>query len=249
MANIRLIRRRIRGAQSIQITRAMEMIATSRCAAPRKLARPGVPMTRKSGRLSPIWPCSPKPASCPVAAPPRGEENRHRDVSPDRGLAGGLITNLNHKVGNFILGQKASVTTVNVGRKGIDFMRRTGRDTRAEFSQLGDRPSLLDTLAISRIIINDYTSGFVDEVYVSYTKFLTTMVQTPVIESCYRSNRRFPASRKTPIRLRADSEEVLGALLPRFIEMEIYHAILESIASEQSARMVAMRSATTTRRN
>ena len=61
-------------------------------------------------------------------------------------------------------------------------MRRYGREMRAEFTRLGDRPSLLDTLAISRIIIDDYTSGYVDEVYVAYTQFVSTMVQTPVIE-------------------------------------------------------------------
>jgi len=97
-------------------------------------------------------------------------------------LCGGLITNLNRKTGSFIVSQKIPVTMVSVGRKGIDFMRRYGRETRAEFTGLGDRPTLLDTLAISRIIIDDYTNGLVDEVYVAYTKFVSTMVQTPVIE-------------------------------------------------------------------
>ena len=99
-------------------------------------------------------------------------------ISPDRGLCGGLIANLNRKAAGFILEQKTPVTMVSVGRKGIDSMRRYGREIRAEFSQLGDRPSLLDTLAISRIIIDDYTNGYVDEVYISYTRFVSTMVQT-----------------------------------------------------------------------
>jgi F-type H+-transporting ATPase subunit gamma len=166
-------------------------------------------------------------------------------ISPDRGLCGGLITNLNRKTGSFIINQKAPVTIVNVGRKGIDFMRRYGRETRAEFTGLGDRPTLLDTLAISRIIIDDYTNGLVDEVYVAYTKFVSTMVQTPVIERLLPIEPPAVAqARSGDFDYEPTPEEVLGALLPRFVEMEIYHAILESIASEQSARMVAMRSAT-----
>jgi F-type H+-transporting ATPase subunit gamma len=147
-------------------------------------------------------------------------------ISPDRGLCGGLTTNLNRKTAGFILGQKTPVMLITVGRKGIDFMRHYGREMRAEFSQMGDRPSLLDTLAISRVIIDDYTSGYVDEVYVP--------IEPPAAAQTKSSDFEYEP----------DSEDVLGALLPRFVEMEIYHAILESIASEQSARMVAMRSAT-----
>ena len=124
-------------------------------------------------------------------------------------------------------------------------MRRYGREIRAEFTQLGDRPSLLDTLAISRIIIDDYTSGYVDEVYVAYTQFVSTMVQTPVIEKLLPIEPAASTQAKSAdFDYEPAPEDVLGALLPRFVEMEIYHAILESIASEQSARMVAMRSAT-----
>jgi len=215
MANIRLIRRRIRGAQSIsKITRAMEMIATSKMRRAQEAGTAGRPYDQKIRQV----------ISDLAMLPQTGELHpllRRREVkkiaivhvSPDRGLAGGLITNLNHKVGNFILGQKASVTTVNVGRKGIDFMRRTGRDTRAEFSQLGDRPSLLDTLAISRIIIDDYTSGFVDEVYVSYTKFLTTMVQTPVIEKLLPIEPPVSSQpKKHRFRLRADFGRSAGRI-------------------------------------
>ncbi len=166
-------------------------------------------------------------------------------ISPDRGLCGGLNANLNRKTAGFILGQKTPVTIVNVGRKGIDFMRRYGREMRAEFTQLGDRPSLLDTLAISRVIIDDYTTGYVDEVYVVYTRFISTMVQTPVMEKLLPIEPPVSTQDKSSdFDYEPASEDVLGALLPRFVEMEIYHAILESIASEQSARMVAMRSAT-----
>jgi len=247
MANIRLIRRRIRGVQSIsKITRAMEMIATSKMRRAQEAGTAGRPYDQKIRQV----------IADLAAIPHTGEIHPllHRrevkkiaivQISPDRGLCGGLTASLNRKTASFILGQKTPVTVVSVGRKGIDFMHHSNRDVRAEFSQLGDRPSLLDILAIPRIIIDDYTSGYVDEVYVAYTRFISTLVQTPVMEKL------LPI--EPPVSTQAKSldfdyepapEDVLGALLPRFVEMEIYHAILESIASEQSARMVAMRSAT-----
>ncbi len=247
MANIRLIRRRIRGVQSIaKITRAMEMIATSKMRRAQDAGTAGRPYDQKIRQVIRDLAVIPQTGELhPLLRRREVKKIAVVHISPDRGLCGGLITNLNRKTGSFILSQKVPVTIVNVGRKGIDFMRRYGRETRAEFTGLGDRPTLLDTLAISRIIIDDYTNGLVDEVYVTYTKFVSTMVQTPVIEKLLPiETPTAPQVKSGDFDYEPTPEEVLGALLPRFVEMEIYHAILESIASEQSARMVAMRSAT-----
>ena len=141
-------------------------------------------------------------------------------------------------------GQTASI--IAVGRKGMEFMRRTGQNIVAEFTQLGDKPDLVDTLPIARIVIDDFISGKVDAVYITYAKFVNTMVQVPTVVKV------LPV---TPVAVEAgkmrmdyifepDSAAVLDALLPRFVEMGVYHAILEAIASEQSSRMVAMRNAT-----
>jgi len=166
-------------------------------------------------------------------------------ITPDRGLCGGLNANLNRLTASFILEQAVSVTLVTVGRKGFGFMRRCGRDIRAEFTQLGDRPSLLDTLPISRIIIDDYSSAVVDLVYLVYAKFISTMVQRPVLQQLLPVEpASIPAAQNVDYIYEPDPDVVLGELLPRFVEMQVYHAILESIASEQSARMVAMRNAT-----
>jgi len=166
-------------------------------------------------------------------------------ITPDRGLCGGLNTNLNRKTGNFILEQNMPVTLITVGRKGRDFMRRYGREIRAEFSGLGDRPSLLDTLAIPRIIIDDYTNGVIDLVYVVYAQFISTMAQKPFMQQILPVEpAAIPEAQNVDYIYEPGPGVVLGELLPRFVEMEVYHAILESIASEQSARMVAMRNAT-----
>jgi F-type H+-transporting ATPase subunit gamma len=124
-------------------------------------------------------------------------------------------------------------------------MRRYGRDIRAEFTRLGDRPSLLDTLPISRIIIDDYTNGVIDLVYLIYARFISTMVQRPVMHQVLPVEpAAIPRAENVDYIYEPGPAAVLGELLPRFVEMEVYHAILESIASEQSARMVAMRNAT-----
>ena len=167
------------------------------------------------------------------------------NITPDRGLCGGLNANINRSMASFITGHAEPVTVVCVGRKGHDFVRHTGREVRAVFISLGDYPPYLETLPISRIVIDDYTHGLVDAVYLSYTRFVSTMVQKTVIEPLLPIE---PASSHGAANLEyiyePGSDVVLAGLLPRFVEMEIYHAILESIASEQSARMVAMRNAT-----
>lgn len=247
MANIRLIRRRIRGVQSTaKITRAMEMIATSKMRRAQEAGIAGRPYDQKIRQVIADLAAIPQTGkSHPLLENREVKKIAIIHISPDRGLCGGLNANLNRKIANFALEQKVPVTLVGVGRKGIDFMRRYGREMRAEFTQLGDRPSLLDTLPIPRVVIDDYTSKYVDKVYLAYTKFISTMAQTPVLEQLLPIEP--PVSKQaqdTDFDYEPEPEDVLDALLPRFVEMEIYHAILESIASEQSARMVAMRSAT-----
>jgi len=166
-------------------------------------------------------------------------------ITPDRGLCGGLHSNINRRTASFILEQDAPVTVIAVGRKGMDFMRRHGRDIRAQFTRLGDRPSLLDTLPISRIIIDDYTNGTIDMVYLVYAQFISTMTQRPILQQILPVEPApIPTAQNADYIYEPGPDVVLGELLPRFVEMQIYHAILESIASEQSARMVAMRNAT-----
>jgi len=248
LANIRIIRRRIRGIQSIsKITRAMEMIATSKMRRAQERGLAGRPYADKVHQVI-----------ADLEALPQGDRPRHPllqqrpitriaivHITPDRGLCGGLNANMNRRSAAFILEQKVPTTLVCVGRKGLDFMRRHGRDIRAEFTGLVDQPSLIDTLPISRIIIDDYTSGFIDAAYLAYTQFISTMAQKPVVQPILPVEPAvIPRAQNVEYIYEPSPEAVLAGLLPRFVEMQIYHAILESIASEQSARMVAMRNAT-----
>jgi F-type H+-transporting ATPase subunit gamma len=166
-------------------------------------------------------------------------------ITPDRGLCGGLVANINRMTGKFILEQSMPVGLVVVGSKGLDFMRRYASDIRAEFALLGDRPTLFDTMPISRIIIDDYTAAGIDLVYLAYTQFISTMQQKPVLKQILPVEpAALPAEQSLDCIFEPGSGVVLGELLPRFVEMQVYLAILESVASEQSARMVAMRNAT-----
>lgn len=248
MADIRLIRRRIRSVRSIaKITRAMEMIATSKMRRAQERGLAGRPYSEKIRQVI-----------ADLAALPQTEQVLHPllqrrplariaivHITPDRGLCGGLNANINRHTAGFVLNQTAPAGFICVGRKGLDFMRQTGRDIKAVFTGLGDYPRFLDILPIARLIIDDYTNGTVDAVYLSYTRFISTMVQKPVIEPLLPvAPAVLPKVQNVDYIYEPDPVAVLAGLLPRFVEMEIYHAILEALASEQSARMVAMRNAT-----
>jgi len=248
MVSPKILRRRIRSVQNTaKITRAMEMIATAKMKKAQDMAIAGRPYSDKimhiiadlsaqaaaGGAVHPLL----------VARPVNKIGIVH--ITTDRGLCGGLNTNLNRLVGNFILEQTVPVTVITVGSKGRDFMRRSMREIRAEFTKLGDRPKMADTMAISQIVIDDYTSGLYDRVYVAYSRFVNLMSQKPTLELLLPVEpAQLPKSVSPEYIFEPNAMHVLGELLPRFVEMQVYHSILESIASEQSARMMAMRNAT-----
>jgi F-type H+-transporting ATPase subunit gamma len=248
MANLRAIRRRIKGVQSIsKITKAMEMIAALRMKQAQERGLAGRPYSEKITQViadlaalaHPDSPLHPLLVRRPV------QRIGIVHITPDRGLCGGLVGNMNRQTSSFILQKKLPTEVVTVGRKGNDFMRRYGQKITAEFSDLGDAPGLLEILPIARIIIDDYTAGTIDAAYIAYTRFVTTLTQKQVIQQVLPvMPAELPAIENVDYLYEPDTATVLGGLLPRFVEMQVYHAILESIASEQSARMVAMRGAT-----
>jgi F-type H+-transporting ATPase subunit gamma len=248
MATIREIRRRIRSVQSTaKITRAMEMVAASKMkrAQERDIAgRPYADLMRhvladlaaQRGAGEEVHPLLRKREANRIALV---------HITPDRGLCGGLNASVNRMALSFIVEQKVPVTVVAVGRKGRDFVARYGREVVAEFTRLGDQPSLGDIVPVGRVVIDDYCSGVVDEVHLCYAEFVTTMTQRPVVRRLLPIEPAIEEVRSNVEYIYEPSAAaVLVELLPRFVEMQIYHAILESVASEQSARMVAMRSAT-----
>ncbi|MGD0355067.1 MAG: ATP synthase F1 subunit gamma [Dehalococcoidia bacterium] len=248
MVSPKILRRRIRSVQSTaKITRAMEMIATAKMKKAQDMAIAGRPYSNKIMQV--IADLSAQAAAGGAVHPLLIDRPVKRIgivlITSDRGLCGGLNTNLNRLAGNFILEQKVPVSVITVGTKGRDFMRRSMRDIRAEFVKLGDRPKMDDTMPISHIVIEDYTSGLYDRVYIAYSKFVNLMSQKPTLELVLPVEPAvLPKTVSPEYIFEPNAGFVLGELLPRFVEMQVYHAVLEAIASEQSARMMAMRNAT-----
>jgi len=248
---LRLIRRRIKSIQSTaKITRAMELVAASKMRRAQMNATAARPYAERlrwvladlAETLGQIDPADRHPLL------EKREEVRNVElilVTPNRGLSGGLPPNLNRRAAQFVMDQGKPTRVIAVGRKGRDFMRRTGQQIVAEFLELGDYPGYMDVQPIARVAMDDFTSGAADEVYLLYAEFVNMVTQRPTV------------MKLLPIEAPADAAthgvdyiyepnraEVLAQLLPRFIERQVYGAILEAGASEQSARMVAMRSAT-----
>ena len=249
MPSVRDIRRRIRSVENTgKVTNAMSLIAASKMRRAQMAVVQGRPYAEKIHDVI-----------ATLAAQPAGDEDTVHPllqvrsvnrvglvvITPDRGLAGGMHATINRSVAQFILNSAAPVRSIVVGRKGRDFLVRYTEGVQAVFTDLGDRISLADTTAISRLAIDGYSEGEVDEVYVAYTRFLSTMQQRAVMERILPVEpAELDSAQRVGYIYEPDAATVLSTLLPQFVEMQIYHAVLENIASEQSARMVAMRSAT-----
>jgi F-type H+-transporting ATPase subunit gamma len=175
-------------------------------------------------------------------------------VSGDRGLAGAYNTNLIRFVNRKFNDWQTPVKYVAVGRKGRDLLMRRRQNVMAEFSNLPAAPSFSDVSAIGRLAVEEYLSGNVDEVYLVYTDYFNMVRQEPAIRKLLPLEvdagegrvEEFDSVRHTSaayIYEPAESE-ILDEIIPRFTALQVYQAVLESLASEHAARMVAMRNAT-----
>lgn len=249
MANIRTIRNRIRSVQNTaKVTRAMEMIAASKMRRSQQRLTDSRPyadtisqiighITAQSGDIG--------DDAHPLMTQREVKKIRVVHITPDRGLCGGLNGNLNRNLGRFIAEQELPLDSVIVGRKGRDFASRSGIEVRSLVMDIGDTPTLPDTQEISEVVIEDYKSGQVDEVYISYSKFMSTVLQIPTIKKLLPVEPiEVEDSNKSGYIYEPNADQVLDSLLPKFVEVQIYQAILENIGSEHSSRMVAMSSAT-----
>lgn len=224
----------------------MSMIAASKMTRAQQMALQGRPYAERMMSLL-----------SDLAAQPQFEDDPHplltpREIkrigviviTPDRGLTGGLNTAVNRFAAQHILNSGHEAEVVAVGKKARDFFGRTS-NLKAVFTDMGDRPSVDAMTPITKVVVDEYTQGNIDAVYVVYSKFVNTTVQRPELMTILPVE---PAELENKDKVgyiyEPDSSHVLNELLPRYIEMEIYHSILESIASEQSSRMVAMRNAT-----
>jgi F-type H+-transporting ATPase subunit gamma len=250
MASGKEIRSKIKSVQNTQkITRAMEMVAASkmRKAQDRMSAtRPYAENIRRViGHLAMAHPEY-------THAYMRGREVKRVGiivVSTDRGLCGGLNTNL-FKAGLGVMREwkdkGIDVDICSIGSKGLGFFKRVGGKIVAEASGLGDAPRLDELLGSVKVMLDAYDNGEIDRLYVVYNQFVNTMTQKPTVEQLLP----IKAAEETKelayhwdYIYEPDAQEVLGQLLMRYVESLVYQGVVENIACEQAARMVAMKAA------
>jgi len=169
-------------------------------------------------------------------------------MTSDKGLAGALNSNVIRHAAEFIRDQVVGrAEIIALGKKGRDFFRKTQYNLSAEFTKLQDWPTIEDLRPVVDIAIEDFTRGKVDAVYLVYTRFFNTLSQRPQVLQLLPITPEFDEEAEEAIRdfiFEPSRGEVLNALLPRYVEVQIYQAMLDALASEHSARMVAMRNAT-----
>jgi F-type H+-transporting ATPase subunit gamma len=251
---LRIIRRRIRSIQSAaKITRAMELVAASKMRRAQLNALAARPYAERlrwvlANLAETLGLIDPEDRNPLFEERPEIRNVELIFVTPNRGLSGSLVSNLSRRAGQFVLDQGKPVRVIAIGRKGRDFMRRAGQQVVAEFLDLGDYPAYVDVRPIAQIAIGDFLSSAADEVYLIFAEFVNTVTQRPTlfkllpIEAPTQTEK--PAAAGVDYIYEPSREAVLAELLPRYIERQVYGAILEATASEQSARMVAMRNAT-----
>jgi F-type H+-transporting ATPase subunit gamma len=256
MASAREMRMRIRSVKNIsQVTRALEAVSASKV----RKAMAAVSSTRAYS--SKAWQVLTHIASQP------GRENLHplltrrprvRNllvlvVSGDRGLAGAYNTNIIRCVNQRFGTSETPVRYIAVGRKGRDLLIRRRKQVIAEFSNLPAAPSFADVSAIGRMAVDEFLKGEVDEVHLVYTDFINMARQETVVKKLLPLEvndedgrvESYEQKRLTAAYIYEPAErEILDEIVPRFTALQVYQAILESLASEHAARMVAMSNAT-----
>jgi F-type H+-transporting ATPase subunit gamma len=257
-AQLRAVRRRIRSVQSTaKITRAQELIASSRiikaqqrlhAAAPyaREITRAVEAVVSRSGNVD-------HPLTRPVENPTR---SALLVLTSDRGFCGGFNSNVLREAQGLralLEGQGLLVDTFVAGRKGIVWHRFRDRQTAAEWSGFSDTPQQGNAAEITRAVLDAYSrpaeDGGVDEIHVVYTEFVSMLTQRAVVRRLLpleiEETDEAPPTGPMPIyEFEPSPEDVLNALLPWYVESRLFHALLESAASEIAARRRAMKSAT-----
>jgi len=170
-------------------------------------------------------------------------------ISTDRGLCGGLNTNEFKAVSKRIKAYQdegKGLYFAALGAKAVGFFARFGGNVLAAESGLGDKPTLTEVIGTVRVILDAYESGKIDKVYLVNNRFVNTMTQEPVISQLLPLPKDEEAQRphSWDYIYEPDADEILAALLARYIETVVYQGVVENVASEQAARMVAMKAAT-----
>jgi F-type H+-transporting ATPase subunit gamma len=255
MATLREVRRRIASVRNIaQITRAMQMVAASRMKRAQEAILAARPYSDELRAALARVVAAVDTEVDPLLARRPVRKIGLVMITTDRGLVGSLNANAVRAVLRHITdeadrdGERAEITAVTVGRKGRDALRRAGIPISAHFAQLGDRPNFADVTPIARVVTDDFLAGTYDRIEIAYSTFINTLSQRPMIRTVLPVEEPEMGEQESRANdeylFEPSPEAVISRLLPHFVAVDIYRAVLENRASEQSAQMVAMRSAT-----
>ena len=250
MAGAKEIRTKIKSIQNTQkITSAMEMVAASKMRKAQERMRASRPYAEKIHTV----------ISHLAQSHPEYRHSYMQDrevkrvgfivISTDRGLCGGLNTNLFRSLlrqMQELQSQDVEFDVCTIGTKAAGFFKRVGGKIVAQAGHLGDAPRLTDLIGTVKVMLDAFDEGQIDRLYLSYNRFVNTMIQQPLTEQV------LPIHAEPDEELRhhwdyiyePDAREVLDGLMMRYVESLVYQAVVENGASEQAARMVAMKSAT-----
>lgn len=250
MAGSKEIRTKIKSVENTRkITKAMEMVAASKMRKAQDRMRASRPYAEKIRNVA---------AHLSFANP----EYKHpylikRDVvknvglivvSSDKGLCGGLNTNMLRLSVNQMKSWEADgkeIVVSAIGNKGFSFMNRVGANVKSHITGLGDVPHLETLIGTIKVMLDAYEAGEIDQLYISYTKFINTMKQEPVMEQLLplTGEKLGSPTGHWDYIYEPEAKPVVDQLMMRYVESLVYNAVAENMASEQSSRMVAMKSA------
>jgi F-type H+-transporting ATPase subunit gamma len=250
------IRGKIKSVENTKkITKAMEMVAASKMRKAQERMRSARPYADKIRNITAhLSEANPEYKSPYLRASANPKNVGFIVVTTDKGLCGGLNTNVLRAVTTKMKEVQSSggtIHTVAIGNKGFGFLNRIGASVVSHATQLGDAPQLEKLIGPVKVMLDAFVEGKLDAVYLCYTKFINTMKQEPMVEPLLplsASRLEQSAAEKKQYGwdyiYEPDAPTVIDDLLTRYIEALVYQAVAENMASEQSARMVAMKAAT-----
>jgi len=244
VAGVRDIRRRIRSVRNMQqITKAMKMVSAAKLRKAQQKLNAARPYAHQLQAVLERLSQATGETTHPLLVKRPVQKVVYVVITSDRGLCGGYNSNLIRKTVGLIAETPQEVKLVTVGRKGRDYFRRGKIEFLAEFVALGDEPSYNQAKEIAQKVVRLYEQGEADEVYLMYTEFVSAINARPTQVKLLPIEK--PEGKQTIQYIYEPSpEEILGSLLPKYVETQIFRSILEGKASEQGARMTAMSSAT-----
>lgn len=262
----RLLKRRIQSSKNIaQITKAMEMVSASKMKRAQDMALSSRPYSeRMTDIINALAQSAQHQSDHFLLADPRKNWKPANPfnvlivlISTDKSLCGGLNANLFRGLESWLkdlpvdqsLPAKTKLNFVSIGKKAKEHILKSNRFLVAEFPQLGDRPRFQDIIPISKLIINGFSKHEYQMCFIVYMEFISTIAQKLDVQQLLPIETAQIKIASTSNQLQGDyifephSDEIFATLLPQYIEIRLYHVLLESIASEHSARMVAMKNA------